>query len=154
MNSASRAALIARYEEGPRVVAEALRGITAAELDTRPAPGDWTPREIVHHLADSEMTSALRLRQLLVDERPSITGYDEAAYARLLRYADRPIGPARDALRAARATSVQLLSQLPEADWQREGLHSERGRSSVETWLDIYAAHAHDHAARILRARI
>lgn len=153
VNEARRAALIARYEEGPRVVEAALLGITETELDTRPGPGDWSPREIVQHLADSEMTSALRLRRLLVEDEPELAGYDEEAYARVLRYADRPIGPALNALRAARATSAQLLARLAPADWLRQGTHTESGLYSVETWLELYATHAHDHAAQILRAR-
>ena len=74
------------------------------ELDRRPAPGKWTSREIVHHLADSEMTSAIRLRRLLAEDRPVIVGYDQEEFARRLHY-DRPIGASLDALKAARATT-------------------------------------------------
>src|SRR5690606_3343371 len=84
MDREHRDALIARYKEGYAKVEEALAGVTDSELDTRPAPGKWTAREIVHHLADSEMTSAIRLRRLLVEEKPVIQGYDQEAFARLL----------------------------------------------------------------------
>src|SRR5438270_13545620 len=60
-----RRALIDRYAHGHQAVLEALSGATDAELDARPAEG-WSAREVVHHLADSEMTSAIRLRRLLV----------------------------------------------------------------------------------------
>src|SRR6266446_4653485 len=77
MDKVTRNKLISQYKDGYRVVAEALAGATAEELDARPAPGKWTAREIVHHLADSEMTSAIRLRLLLAQDRPEIRGYDE-----------------------------------------------------------------------------
>jgi len=64
MNDNERAALIHRYKEGHRAVMDALRGITDEELD-RSASGEWTPRQIAHHLADSEMMSAIRLRRLI-----------------------------------------------------------------------------------------
>jgi hypothetical protein len=153
MDQEQRRGLIARYREGPGVVAEALRGITDAELDARPADGGWTAREVVHHLADSEMTSAIRLRRLLAEERPEIIGYDEAEFARRLYYTDRPIEESLAALRAARGTTGQILDRLGEAEWAREGTHTESGRYSVADWLEIYAAHAHDHAEQIRRAR-
>ena len=66
--------LIAQYRDGYRAVAEALLKITPEELDGRPGPGKWTAREIVHHLADSEMTAAVRLRRLLAEDRPGNQG--------------------------------------------------------------------------------
>ena len=152
MDQGVRRKLIDQYKDGYRVVTEALEGATEAELDAHPAPGKWSAREIVHHLADSEMTSAIRLRLLLASERPAIAGYDENEFARRLHY-DRPIDASLDALRAARRTTAEILDRMSEADWAREGLHSESGRYTVEGWLQIYAAHAHDHAAQIRRVR-
>jgi hypothetical protein len=77
MDSRTRKQLIEQYKDGYRVVAEALAGAGAEELDARPAPGKWTAREVVHHLADSEMTSAVRLRLLLAVDNPAILGYDQ-----------------------------------------------------------------------------
>ena len=153
MDETTRRALIERYQDGPDEVERALAGITDRELDARPGPDDWTPREIVHHLADSEMTSAIRLRRLLAEDRPTIHGYDEVAFARTLHYGQRPIAPSLDAFRAARASTATLLAHLTADDWTREGTHTESGRYTVEEWLTIYAAHAHDHADQIRRAR-
>ena len=152
MNQQERESLIVRYKGGHREVLDALEGISEKELDSHSSEDEWSPRQVVHHLADSEMTSAIRLRRLLAEESPEISGYDEAEFARRLHY-DRPIEESLDALRAARATSAQILDRLDEADWQRAGTHSENGFYSVETWLQIYAAHAHDHADQIRRAR-
>jgi len=152
MEQAKRQELIERYKEGYRVVVESLAGATDGELDARPGPGKWSAREIVHHLADSEMTSAIRLRLLLASDRPAITGYDENEFARRLHY-DRPIGASLEALAAARRTTAELLDRMGEADFAREGTHSESGRYTMDTWLEIYAEHAHKHAAQIRRAR-
>ncbi len=148
-----RKALITRYAQGHQAVLEALAGITAEELDKRPSADDWSPREVVHHLADSEMTSAIRLRRLLVEDMPELPGYDEALFARTLHYADRPMEAALDALSAARRTTLEILERMSESDWHRAGTHTESGPYSAEDWLNIYAAHAHDHAAQIRRAR-
>jgi hypothetical protein len=151
MTDAERQALIERYRQGHQTVLAALEGISNAELDAK--TDEWSAREIVHHLADSEMTSAIRLRRLLAEDNPVIGGYDEEAFARVLRYADRPIEAALDALSAARRTTAEILAQMTAADWARAGTHGESGRYSAEDWLQIYAAHAHDHASQIRRAR-
>jgi hypothetical protein len=151
MNVEDRARLIERYRDGHRVVADALKGITDDELD-RSASGEWTPRQTAHHLADSEMMSAIRIRRLLTEDEPVIHGYDEATFARKLT-ADRPIAPSLEAMRWARETSAQLLERMTEEDWGKVGTHTESGSYSVQDWLTIYAAHAHDHAAQIKRAR-
>ena len=141
------------YAEGHQAVLDALRGITDAELDARSSPDQWTAREVVHHLADSEMTSAIRLRRVLVEDHPDIPNYDEEAFAKRLHYTERPIQAALDALSAARRTTLEILERMTEQDWQRSGTHSESGPYSAQTWLEIYAAHAHDHAAQITQAR-
>jgi len=146
-----RAALIARYKEGPEAVRRALEGLTDADLDHRPAPGEWTAREIVHHVADAETRSAVRLRQLLAEDDPVIQGYDEARYAEVLHY-DRPIDASLALLTAARTATGELLDRLTDADLARSGTHTESGPYSVATWLELYAAHCHDHAEQIRAA--
>jgi len=152
MDRDTRQQLIDRYADGYRVVADALVGATDEELDAHPAPGKWSARQIVHHLADSEMTAAIRLRLLLAADRPPILGYDQEAFARHLYY-DRPIEAAIDAFKAARRTTTEILQRMSEAEWRREGTHSEHGRYTAEHWLEIYAAHAHNHAVQIQVAR-
>jgi hypothetical protein len=152
MDSKMRAELVQQYKDGVTKVREALAGARDAELDARPAPDKWTAREIVHHLADSEMTSAIRLRRLIAEDKPVIVGYDQEEFTRRLHY-DRPVEASMRAFAAARETTGELLDRLSEAEWAREGTHSESGHYSVVIWLEIYAKHAHGHAEQIRRAR-
>ena len=153
MNADRRQELIAKYREGPGVVEDLVSGLTTEDLDRAPAEGGWTAREVIHHLADSEMRSAVRVRQLLAEDDPTIQGYDEEAYAERLHYSERPAGPSLTAFRASRETTADLLDRLGEDDWSRSGTHTESGPGySVERWLEIYATHAHDHADQIRQA--
>jgi hypothetical protein len=152
MDIQTRKKLIDQYKDGYRVVAEALAGAKDADLDARPAPGKWTAREVVHHLADSEMTSAMRLRLLLAVDGASISGYDQDEFARRLHY-DRPIEASLEAFKAARRTTAEILDRMTEEEWRREGSHTEHGRYTIERWLEIYSTHAHKHAEQILVAR-
>ncbi|MDX2031179.1 MAG: DinB family protein [Blastocatellia bacterium] len=153
MDQKERDELIAIYAAGYDEVIEALSGIPADKLTAHPLPGKWSAAEIVQHLADSEMTSALRLRRLLCEQQPVIHGYDQDLYATRLAYNEREIAPALEAMRAARATTVQILRRMTEEDWLREGTHTESGRYTSEDWLRIYAAHARGHAQQIHRLR-
>jgi hypothetical protein len=153
MTKEERSRLIARYAEGADEVTSALDGFPARSLTAHPIPGKWSATEIVHHLADSENISAIRLRRLIAEERPVIVGYDQELYARRLRYNERDIAPSLEAFRAARATTSQLLRAMSDEDWARQGWHTESGLYSAEQWLQIYADHAHNHAAQIRRLR-
>ena len=152
MNAAEREALIDQYETGYQAVTAALEGITDSELEAREAPGEWSPREIVHHLADSEMTAAIRLRLLIAQDAPTLLGYDQEAFVSRL-FPERPIEPSLTAFAAARAATAPILRRLNEEQWQRAGTHGESGPYAVEDWLGIYGVHAHDHADQIRRAR-
>jgi alanyl-tRNA synthetase len=77
MTPSERAQLIARYRAGHAVLQEALRDLTTAELDWRPAPEAWSVRDVVHHLEDAELTGAVRLRRLLTEDAPAIPAFDE-----------------------------------------------------------------------------
>jgi hypothetical protein len=152
LDRSTRHELIAKYKDGYRAVSEALHGATESELDARPAPGKWSAREIVHHLADSEMTSAVRLRLLVAEENAAIRAYDEKTFATRLHY-DRPIASSLLAFQAARSATGDLLDRMTDADFAKKGTHPEHGSYGVDRWLEIYAEHAHKHADQIRRAR-
>ena len=154
MTPEERQRLIEQYEAGYSEVERSLSDFPTDRLTARPIAGKWTACEIVHHLADSEMRAAVRLRQLLAEDDARIEAYDQDAYATRMRYNERAdIQPSLEAFRAARASTAQLIAQLTDEDWQRAGHHPEHPHYTTEDWLRIYAAHAHGHASQIDRLR-
>jgi hypothetical protein len=143
-----RKKLVELYRDGYTAIAEALLKIPPDELDFKPAPDRWSVREIVHHLADSEMTAAVRLRMLLAQDRPTLQGYDQDEFSRRLYY-DRPHQTSLELFRLARQSTAEILDRLTPAEWVREGTHTEAGPYGVETWLKTYSEHAHKHARQI-----
>ena len=143
-----RKKLIELYRGGYAAVAEALLKITDEEAARKPGPDRWSVREIVHHLADSEMTAAVRLRLLIAQDRPTIHGYDQDEFARRLYY-DRPHEQSLELFRLVRQSTAEILDRLTPAEWVREGIHTEAGPYGVEAWLKTYADHAHKHARQI-----
>ena len=59
-----------------------------------------------------------------------------------------------DAIKAARESTASILEALSETEWERAGVHNEMGDYSIDTWLEVYAAHCHDHADQARRAAV
>jgi hypothetical protein len=153
MTPEERERLIEQYADGFKEVEKSLEGFPKNQLTAHPIEGKWSACEIVQHLADSEMTSAIRIRKLIAQEKPAIESYDQETFAKRLKYNERDIEPAMDALRGARSSTAQLLRIMTDDEWKREGSHPEHQSYTAEDWLRIYAAHAHNHAAQIRRLR-
>jgi DinB superfamily len=152
MDGETRRQLIERYKHGSKAVYDALEGITDLELDFRASPEVWTAREVAHHLGDSEINSAFRLRKLIAEDDTVIQGYNEVEFAKRLYY-DRPIDSSLAAMMAARNSSAELLERLTEEEWGRVGTHTEFGKFGLIDWLEYYASHPFDHAAQIAESR-
>jgi hypothetical protein len=118
-------------------------------------PGEWSARQILHHMADSEAQSYARLRRLVAEPAGSvIQGYDEGAWAECeaLGYESLPVENSLAVFRAVRAGSLDVLRRLTLADLERQGVHTESGEYSVRTWIANYTAHPIDHADQLRRA--
>lgn len=148
-----RAELLERFRRGAEVVAATLTGAAGPEVDFKPAPDQWSLRQIVAHLADSEIIAVWRFRYTLAENNPTIQWYDEKAWAENLDYAKRKYSASLETFRRARAENYELLKDLPENAWARPCVHSKEGPMNLENLLRIYAEHAEKHALQIRRVR-
>jgi hypothetical protein len=151
MSREEREALVEQYARGPGRIREALARVPREALQWRPEPGKWSAHEVVVHCADAETNAALRIRYLVAEKEPLIVGYDQDAWARLFDYHAQPLEESLAAASAARARTVPLLRAMTEADWKKEGRHTESGPYTAEDWLRIYVAHLEGHARQIER---
>ena len=138
------------YEASTRQFLELVQTLNEADLDRSDAEG-WTPRQVIHHLADSEAQSYARLRRLIAEPGTTIQGYDEGKWAAnsTLGYSEADVTAAIAVFTAVRNASYQLILRLSEAELENSGTHSESGEYSVRTWLDTYTNHPKDHAQQI-----
>jgi hypothetical protein len=150
MDEVTRRRLLHQYRDAPRALADAVASLSAADLD-RHAGSEWSARQVIHHIADSELIEGTRLRRILAEDNPAIRWVDEVEDARRLYY-DRPIESSVDVFSAVVQANLSLADRLDPTDWQRYGTHSRAGRYSVEDWLQKMSAHAHAHIAQLLRA--
>jgi hypothetical protein len=145
--------LLERFRRGPEVVAAALTGAAGAEVDFRPSPEQWSVRQIVAHLSDSEMTAAVRFRGIIAEDEPAMPQTDQNAWAEKLDYGKRKYSNSLETFRRIRGESYELLKDLPEEVYSRAGIHSVRGRMTLLDLLRIYAGHPEKHALQIRRVR-
>jgi hypothetical protein len=145
--------LLERYRRGPEVIATVMTGAAGAELDFKPAPDKWTVRQIVAHLADSELVAADRFRRIIAEENPTLIGYDQNAWAANLNYAKKKSSESVDLFRRLRADCYELLKDLTPGTFERKGNHSERGVVTLRELLQTMAEHAEAHARQIRQAR-
>ena len=130
-------------------------------LDTVPAhivpspeaPGKWSIREVVQHLADSELVGGFRLRMVLAHDRPPLMGYDQDLWASRLHYRDIEVRDAFEQFAALRRANLRIWQHLSHMDLVRVGIHSERGEESLEHMRRLYAGHDLLHLRQLERIR-
>jgi hypothetical protein len=141
-----------RFVIGPRLVREALDG-TGPALISRPGPEGWSIRDVVVHLADTEMMRGIRLRRLLVEDEPAIEAIDEGMWKRRLHYLWRSPDASLALFELLRFSNAEILRECDAASWQRAGNHSEDGRITVADFVRRGAEHAEEHARQITGLR-
>jgi hypothetical protein len=147
MTPEERQQLIDRYADSFEALQIALFHIGSYGLDRAPS-GEWTPRQIVHHLADTEVIRSARLRFLLAEGEVSIPRLYEDGFAARLQY-QRPLDASLALLRASTEANVELLAGLDEHDWLRSALQNGEAPVTVEDWLRRAASHCYEHANQL-----
>jgi len=138
-----------RFRRGPELLAVVLTGVYGEETDFAPSPGKWSIRQIIAHLADGELVAAQRFRQVIAEDDPRLEAFDQDAWARNLGYARRQPKQALESFRRLRSDNYELLKELPEAAFERKGVHSERGPVTLREMLEYFAGHAENHARQM-----
>ena len=139
--------------ELPARVEQLIEGLEPDRLRQAEAPGKWSMLEVVQHLADSELVWAYRLRVVLADADPLLTGYDQDRWAARLHYNEVDPAAALGQIRAIREMNLRLLGSLTPEEMKHTGRHSERGEESVEHMLRLYAGHDLVHLRQLSRIR-
>ncbi len=108
-----QAALLERYRRAPELLAALLTGVYGEEEDYLTAPGKWSIRQIVAHLADTELVAAHRFRQVIAEDNPTLIAFNQEAWAARLDYARRKPKQSLETFRRLRAENHDLLKELP-----------------------------------------
>ena len=143
--------VIAMQREAPQILAQLIQGVADDELKKRPAAGKWSVTEILAHLAEDELTSSWRYRQMLEHESPVLAGFDQNLWATLGEYAAWKSEDALAMFRLLREANLRMFARLTTEQWQCGGVHAERGKMTVRDLCRHMAAHDINHINQVRR---
>jgi hypothetical protein len=149
----SLAELIDNYVAGPRLLRQAVAGLTREQLLARPVAGKWSTLEVVCHLADFEPIMADRMKRVIAEERPQLIGADEQRFAAALAYDERDLDEELALIEHTRVQMARILRHLSPAALARVGVHNERGPLTLEQLLSTAAHHVPHHVKFIADKR-
>jgi hypothetical protein len=151
MNSLS--ALLENYLSGPRLLRQAVAGMSREQLLARPIAGQWSTLEVVCHLADFDPILADRMKRIIAEERPTLIGADEKLFAAALAYHERDLEEELSILERTRSQMARILRTLPPEALKRVGVHNERGELTLERMINTGINHIPHHIAFIVEKR-
>jgi hypothetical protein len=152
MSSASEdLAMLAAQRVAPATLARLIEGVPEDRLGRRPSPEKWSVRAITAHMAEDELVSSWRYRQMIEADGVALAGFDQDKWAQLGDYDSWPTRDALEMFRLLREANLRMLDRLTPKEWQRHGIHSERGRITVADLARHMAGHDANHIAQIRR---
>ena len=125
----------------PEAIAKAMSDAPAGARD------GWSPGEVATHLADTEVVTGWRIRQILAIDEPEIQPYDQDKWATALRYDERDANLSLEAFAAVRRANLEILRLLSDEDWERVYVQPEYGRQTLRAKI----RHISDHDLAHLR---
>jgi DinB superfamily len=133
----------------PATLAGLIDAIGPAKSTEPPAPGKWSPAQIIAHLADCELVFAFRLRQTLAEDNHTIQPFDQDKWA--VQYEGISAAQALDVFKALRGWNQHLLRKaLPQAAGRKVS-HPERGTMTFQTIVETMAGHDLNHIGQLQR---
>jgi uncharacterized damage-inducible protein DinB len=136
---------IDRYAVGPELLAYAVAGLSDEQLKARPGPGSWSIAEVAAHMADSDLVGADRMKRVIAEEDPTLYAYDQDAWIARLDSQNTPLEECLAIFAMNRRWITRLLRRCNAADFQRAGMHTERGRETLAHLVSGYADHLDGH---------
>ena len=142
---------IAMQRAAPHTLAGLIEGVPEEILSRRPASGKWSIRAILAHLAEDELATSWRYRQMIQHTGASLLGFDQDEWARLGDYDSWTPREAIEMFRLLREANLRMLGRLTPEEWQRWGIHAERGRMTVKDLARHMAGHDINHIDQVRR---
>ncbi len=153
MTPSERAEKISKISSLPHEAESAVKGLTDKQLDTPYRDGGWTPRQVIHHLADSHMNAFIRMKLILTENNPTLKAYDQEEWAKLPDTMKLPVQGSLSILKGLHERWTALLQNATDGDRSRTAQHPESGTVTLESLLNTYARHGANHCQQITKLR-
>ncbi len=142
------------YAAGGQQLIEAYQGLTRVQLFAEPVPGTWSLHQIAIHMLDSDLIGSDRMKRIAAMDKPLLIGYDESAFAKLPGIEQLDAMAACRLFDQNRQMTATILRALPEATFERWGIHNEIGRVTLAEMVDKYIHHLEGHLEHVAKKRV
>jgi uncharacterized damage-inducible protein DinB len=143
--------LVDQLGSTPEELAALIDGAPAERLATPAREGEWTPAEVLAHLADHEVIVGARIRLVLSLQRPRLPVYGQAEFTR--RFGQiRDSRQSLDLFTTNRRATLAILQAAAPLDWERRGLHPVRGEETLRRTVEFVLRHDRGHLRQIREA--
>jgi uncharacterized damage-inducible protein DinB len=136
----------------PAKLRDLVNAFAPEKLKIAPAPGKWSVRDVLSHLADCEVVFAFRLRQALAEDHPVVQPFDQDKWA--ATYAGYEPGAALNVFAALRQWNLAFIDSLQPAAFAKKLNHPERGDMTLRTVVETMAGHDINHIRQIEAIRV
>ncbi len=126
-------------------------GLSQKQAAASPAPGKWSVKEIVSHLADCELVYGMRYRKIISEPGGALVAFDQEAWAKNLQYRRQPLKGSLATFKVLRGANLNLLKNVPKAAWGKSGKHPEYGKLTLRQIVTHIAEHDRNHVAQVER---
>lgn len=150
MNDTELRSHIEAYGRGYDLLKAALNGIPREAWDFKPAENEWSVRELLIHMADSEMMGLIRLGKIISEPGSTLMTYAEDRWSDAMQYRDQDPDEALQLFRSMRRKATHVL-MLVGADAAAHSVnHPEYDEPyTIAKWLDIYINHVPSHIGQL-----
>jgi len=144
--------VIAEFRESGQRFIEIAKGASSEKLHKSPKNDEWSPANIIHHMADAEAHFYIRYLRVLTENIPTTEFFDEDVYPELLHYEKRDVNASIALIESIRASSVSLFNNFKDEDWQRKGITSDGNEFVLIALIKKARSHINDHANQLSAA--
>lgn len=130
---------------------ETVDSLGDEELSRTYRDGSWTVRQLVHHIADSQLNMYQRLKLALTDENPTVPAFDQDRWA-IQPDTKLPVESSIKMLEGINERIVSLGNSLTDEQLNRVFTHQENGEITVATKVAKLSWHEEHHLAHIKNA--
>ena len=139
------------WDSGNRFI-QIAKSASSEKLHRSAQNNEWSPANIIHHIADAEAHFYVRYLRVLTENVPTTEFFDENVYPELLHYEKRDVNASIALIEGIRAASISLFNNFKEEDWQRKGSTSDGNEFVLIALIKKARSHINDHANQLSAA--
>jgi uncharacterized damage-inducible protein DinB len=143
---------LARMERTVNDYAAVVKNVSDAQLTKRPDPENWSAKEVVCHVRDTEESFMMRFLSIMAMDDPKFLPVEPDRWAVERQYQRNDVQEALAALKTRREETLRFFRGLKPEQWERGGIHATRGRMTLKDFVELMAWHDDNHLDQLKRA--